>query len=394
MKRTLFAVLMALSLLLTACGNAPAASQPPASSGNAASSDTAASSGAADKDTVDLNAIPEYEMLNYSIGLLDNGFFEGVTALDHVVLPRLEGMSIPASVHTVEETAVDAEIATIMSEYATLEQIRDRAVQNGDLVNIDYVGRINGVAFDGGSTQGMGTTVTAGSTTYIDDFLTQIIGAMPGDTVMVEVTFPVPYQNNPDLEGKDAVFETVINYIEGDVVYPELTDAFVKENLEASRGYSTVAEMREGLRKVIQYDQCSVYVLETLAAQATITNVPEKLVEDQCTFMLSELKNMASYNNAPLGSVLTYYGYTNIEDMYAAYRPEFQAYAEQYLLCQAVAEKVGLEADDAAIQTYFAEMTGAGNPDAYIGYYGRGYIAQDVLMYLAVSYVMDNAIYQ
>ena len=393
MKRTLFAMLMALSMLLTACGSAPAASTKPSDS---TSADSAVSSGStADaKETVNLDEIPEYELLNYSIGLLDNGFFEGVTALDHVVLPKLEGMTIPAVIHTVEEADVDSQIASILSEYAGSEQIRDRAVQNGDLVNIDYVGRINGVAFDGGSTQGMGTTVTAGSTAYIDDFLTQIIGAMPGDTVMVEVTFPVPYQNNPDLEGKDAVFETVINYIEGDYVYPELTDAFVKENLESSYRCTTTAELRETIEKQLRYDQTTVYVLDTLAAQSTINNMPEKLVEDQCAFMLSELKNIASYNNMPLGSVLTYYGYTTMEDMYEAYRPEFRAYAEQYLLCQAVAEKVGLEADDEAVKTYFEEMTGASNPDAYIGYYGRGYVAQDVLMYLAVSYVLDNAVYQ
>ena len=392
MKKTLLAMLMALSMLLTACGSAPAATTKPTDSTPA---DSAPSSGsAAEENAVDLNAIPEYELLNYSIGLLDSGFFEGITALDHVVLPALEGMVIPASVHTVEESAVDAEIANLMSEYSTVEQIRDRAVQNGDLVNIDYVGRVNGVAFDGGSTQGMGTTVTAGSSAYIDDFLTQIIGAMPGDTVMVEVTFPNPYGNNAELSGKDAVFETVINYIEGDVVYPELTDAFVKENLEATRGYATVEELRENVRWLLQYDQCSVYVLDTLAAQSTIKDMPQKPVEDQCAFMLSELKNIANYNNMPLANVLAYYGYTNMEDMYDAYRPEFQAYAEQYLLCQAVAEKLGLEADDEAVKDYFNKVAGGANPDAYIGYYGRGYVAQDVLMYLVVSYVLDNAVYQ
>ena len=55
---------------------------------------------------------------------------------------------------------------------------------------------------------------------------------------------------------------------------------------------------------------------------------------------------------------------------------------------------MGLEADSAAVKNYFEEIAGAGNPDAYIGYYGRGYVAQDVLVYLVVSYVVDNAVYQ
>ena len=85
-------------------------------------------------------------------------------------------------------------------------------IENGDTVNIDYVGTVDGVEFDGGSTNGAGADLTIGSGRYIDDFEEQLIGSHPGDTVEVNVTFPEDYGND-ELNGKDAVFEVVINGI-------------------------------------------------------------------------------------------------------------------------------------------------------------------------------------
>ena len=85
-------------------------------------------------------------------------------------------------------------------------------VQDGDSVNIDYVGSINGVEFDGGSTQGAGATLVIGSGSYIDDFEEQLIGSHPGDEVDVVVTFPEDY-GNAELNGKEALFEVTVNGI-------------------------------------------------------------------------------------------------------------------------------------------------------------------------------------
>lgn len=85
-------------------------------------------------------------------------------------------------------------------------------VEDGDTVNIDYVGSIDGVEFDGGNTQGNGTDLTIGSGRYIDDFEEQLIGAHPGDEVEVTVTFPDDYGND-ELDGKEAVFDVTVNGI-------------------------------------------------------------------------------------------------------------------------------------------------------------------------------------
>lgn len=85
-------------------------------------------------------------------------------------------------------------------------------VKDGDTVNIDYVGKIDGTAFDGGSTNGQGTDLEIGSGSYIDDFEDQLIGAHPGDEVEVTVTFPDDY-GAADLAGKEAVFDVTVNGI-------------------------------------------------------------------------------------------------------------------------------------------------------------------------------------
>jgi len=85
-------------------------------------------------------------------------------------------------------------------------------IQDGDMVNIDFVGSIDGIEFEGGSTEGQGTALVIGAHRYIDDFEEQLIGAHPGDNVDVNVTFPEDY-GKEDLNGKDALFKVKVNGI-------------------------------------------------------------------------------------------------------------------------------------------------------------------------------------
>lgn len=93
----------------------------------------------------------------------------------------------------------------------TLDMTDGRVVEDGDIVNIDYVGKVDGVAFEGGDTKGRGADLWIGSNEYIDGFEEAIIGHAVGETFDLVVTFPDPYKNNPDLAGKEAVFTTTIN---------------------------------------------------------------------------------------------------------------------------------------------------------------------------------------
>ncbi len=109
-----------------------------------------------------------------------------------------------------EET--EATTTPEVTEAASYNTDSSLEVTDGNKVNIDYVGKIDGVAFDGGSTDGKGTDLVIGSGTYIDNFEEQLIGAHPGDKVEVTVVFPDDYQA-ADLAGKEAVFDVTVNGI-------------------------------------------------------------------------------------------------------------------------------------------------------------------------------------
>ena len=108
--------------------------------------------------------------------------------------------------------AADATATPEVTEAPSYDTDSSLEVKDGDTVNIDYVGKIDDVAFDGGSTDGNGTDLVIGSGSYIDNFEEQLIGAHPGDKVEVKVTFPDDYQAT-DLAGKEAVFDVTVNGI-------------------------------------------------------------------------------------------------------------------------------------------------------------------------------------
>ena len=384
-KRTFLCALLALTLLLTACGGDPV------SSGSASSSaGSSSASGSGEESFV----IPEYMEMDFSLGLLDNGCYDGVRALDYVTLPALEGVALPADKQSLTEEEVQGYIDTILQEYATDGRIYDRAVVEGDQVNIDYVGSVDGVEFDGGSTNGMGTTVTAGATNYIDDFLTQIIGAKPGDTVNVEVTFPDPYDLNPDLAGKDALFVTRINYIQGEPVVPELTEELVREKIGPAYGFADLADMDQTIRTEMLREKQRIYVLEYLYENSSFRDVPEKLVDDRIVLLKTELNNTAAGAGVPLDILVNYYGFETMDALVEDYMPEAVQYTEQYLMCQAAAEQIGIEITDGDITEYLCGILklDAAKLEGYYEDYGKGYFAQEVIVYQVGEYLVDHAV--
>lgn len=113
---------------------------------------------------------------------------------------------------TDSSASTDTTTLTETDDVSTYSSDTSLTVEDGDTVNIDYVGSIDGVEFEGGNTNGSGADLVIGSGTYIDDFEEQLIGYHPGDTVEVNVTFPEDY-GNEELKGKDALFEVIINGI-------------------------------------------------------------------------------------------------------------------------------------------------------------------------------------
>lgn len=121
-----------------------------------------------------------------------------------------ESSSSSESVVSASASSAGAVTGTSSSSEKKLDTTKGAVVQAGDTINLDYVGSVDGVEFEGGSTQGQGTDLTLGSGTYIDGFEEAVEGHKVGENFDIHVTFPENYGNS-DLAGKDAVFNITIN---------------------------------------------------------------------------------------------------------------------------------------------------------------------------------------
>ena len=146
-----------------------------------------------------------------TLKVTDNHKFTIQTAAEVTETPEVTEAADATETPEVTEAA-DATATPEVTEAPSYDTDSSLEVKDGDTVNIDYVGKIDDVAFDGGSTDGNGTDLVIGSGSYIDNFEEQMIGAHPGDKVEVKVTFPDDYQAT-DLAGKEAVFDVTVNGI-------------------------------------------------------------------------------------------------------------------------------------------------------------------------------------
>ena len=328
--------------------------------------------------------------VNYSLGLTTDGRFEGIAAKDYVTLGQYTSLTYPEEVTSVKEEDIQTRIDSIMSSHTYTNEVTDRAVQDGDTLNIDYVGKVDGVAFEGGSTDGNGTQVTIGVTSYIDDFLEQLIGHQPGETFDIEVTFPDPYENNPDLAGKDAVFTVTVNHIVETYTY-ELTDDFVADNLQADYGYTSIADMREKIAADLHDTQVYNYMIETVLENCPVSEVPQKLVDNEITITVKQLKYQALQYNMDASTLFTYYYGVADEDAFrTTYEEDIREQISQYLVMMAIAEDAGLIATEQDVKDYFLEEMDTEDYSEYVKNYGYGYIYRAVTINNVGNYLQEQ----
>ena len=328
--------------------------------------------------------------VNYSLGLTTDGRFEGIAAQDYVTLGQYTNLTYPEEVTSVKEEDIQTRIDSIMSSHTYTNEVTDRAVKDGDTLNIDYVGTVDGVAFEGGSTDGKGTQVTIGVTSYIDDFLEQLIGHQPGETFDIEVTFPDPYENNPDLAGKDAVFTVTVNHIVETYTY-ELTDDFVADNLQADYGYTSIADMREKIAADLHDTQVYNYMIETVLENCPVSEVPQKLVDNEITITVKQLKYQALQYNMDASTLFTYYYGVADEDAFrTTYEEDIRERISQYLVMMAIAEDAGLIATEQDVKDYFLEEMDTEDYSEYVKNYGYGYIYRAVTFNNVGNYLQEQ----
>ncbi len=321
------------------------------------------------------------ENFNYADALDENGFFKGIQATKYVTLPEYKNIPIQKDVLEASDEDLQAQVESLLSENPAYERILDRAVENGDSVNIDYVGSVDGVEFEGGNTKGNGTTVIIGETKYIDDFLEQLIGHAPGETINVEVTFPDSYPQNQDLAGKDALFVTTINYIQGEKIeVSELTDEIAR-----SYGFDNKDALISDISAWL-IEQQKLSFFNGIIEKAECRKVPDKVLNYIINCDLKYYREYATAYGMKLDDFMkNKIGSNSVEEYIAKKRESYEKTAAKYLAIQAIAENEGLSVsmDDIA----------ANDMDSYIDKYGVEYIKQYLLQNEIVpNWVADNAI--
>lgn len=310
-----------------------------------------------------------------------------------VKLCDLTGITVETSPKlTVDEDMVNSQIDYLRKNYLT--ETED-AAKEGDTVNIDFVGKMNGEAFNGGS--GTGYDLVLGSGSFIDGFEDQLIGAKKGEKLEVNVTFPESYPNNPDLAGKPAVFDVTVNKVS---TMPELTDQWVKEHAEdmgskASDVASFRVEQQALLQAQVDYQYNNTIQQDALqqivdTSEITVSDAMQKYAED---YVISQEVSTAKQYGHGLADMLNMYG-MSVDDFKEEISSYATDYAKQRMVVAAIANEQGIKSSDQLIDELAVELSGlAGkelNKIQLIEQYGGDAVKDEAVNKAVLDYVQTQ----
>ena len=270
-----------------------------------------------------------------------------------VKISSYKGMKIKEYAYNVKDEEVDAEVARVLDRNARKVAVDNRPAQNGDIVNIDFVGTVDGVKFDGGEAEGF--DLTLGSGQFIPGFEDQVVGMNIGDTKDVNVTFPENYQAE-NLKGKPAVFAVKLNGIQAKEL-PELTDEFIKE----ATGSETVADYKAKVTERLQKqadnrakDATENSILEAIAAN-TEAEIPQAMIEREIDSLLQKFEYQLMYQGLKLQDYLDF-----LKVSVADFRKNYEDQAKKNVLNQLVISQLikeeNIEATEDEVNAKIAEQ--------------------------------------
>ena len=275
------------------------------------------------------------------VGFQDLNIEEYVTLADY---KNLKVTPVPPSVD-------DESIESYINSRLLVGKITSRAVKEGDVVDIDFEGKKDGVAFDGGTASGYKLAIGSGS--FIPGFEDGLVGVMPGETVDLNLTFPENYTNE-EMAGQDVVFTVTVNGIEGSASYETVTP---EEMAEMGLSYKTKEEVWEAGKTEVEKNAEETYnanaksaVVQKVVEESTIKSVPDYLIEEEAQNYNHYLESLAQamYNMDLETFVTNAYGVT-MEQYNARMNEMFTDTVEQYLVMEAVSRAEGMEISETMI---------------------------------------------
>ncbi len=273
---------------------------------------------------------------------------EGVTLVATVpVRPEVKisaytGMKIKEYAYTVKDEEIDAEIHRVLDRNARKVNVEGRVAQNGDIVNIDFVGTVDGVKFDGGEAEGF--DLTLGSGQFIPGFEDQVVGMNIGETKDVNVTFPENYQAE-NLKGKAAVFAVTLHAIQAKEL-PELTDEFIKDATGSATVEEYKAKTAERLQKQADRkasDATENSILEAISANAE-AEIPQAMIDREVDSLLQKFEYQLMYQGLKLQDYLDF-----LKVSLADFRKNYEDQAKKNVMSQLIiSELIKLEKIEAS----------------------------------------------
>jgi trigger factor len=274
---------------------------------------------------------------------------EGVTyKAVYTVMPEIEiseykGIHAPRTVKEITEKDIEDMVNANLEKDAEMVSVSDREVRLGDTVKIDFVGKKDGVAFDGGT--GNDFELEIGSGRFIPGFEDQVIGHSIDETFDIEVTFPENYPTE-NLAGQPATFTITLNEIYYKD-YPTLTDEYVSDRFEMETAEEYKAKIRKDLEENAEKSADAEF--ENYMFERVIENVsgeiPQVLYDKRVNTLIREL----DYKYRQFGSSLeAYLGYTNqdIEDLKANYQKRAREEVKLRLALEKIAALENLTVSD------------------------------------------------
>lgn len=256
----------------------------------------------------------------------------------------------------------DAELA--------LKEVTDRAIADGDIVNLDYTGYLEGTAFSGGAatdqwidvTNNCGIDISSGESTgfFIDGFTSGLVGAKKGDTISCEVTFPENY-GNADLAGKITTFEFIIHGVYVEQAPEDLTDEFVATNMAETYEVSTVDELLNLCRESVAY----YYVMNYLIYNSVV-DIPEEYLNARMELYYDYLVEYYGSEEA-LNTAIAQQGKT-LEAAKVSWLSKIKALVTEELIFAEIVKHDGLKVDNQWYEDYMSKFT-----SAYITYWSSYY---------------------
>lgn len=322
----------------------------------------------------------------------------------YVTLGQYTGLEIAVDAAVVTDDDIqnykDSCLYYYNTYYVEPEHITTGTTKEGDVINLNYSGKLNGEAFDGGTATDQSYTV--GSGRFISDLDTQLAGLEVGKEYELPCTFPEDYSGNPDLAGKEVVFVVTVNYIEGEKDEYEWGDEFV--NLYTSGEFTSAAAFEESftaeLLATAQESQQTEFdngLWNTIIENCTFNSLPEEKVagiaEDYLSYYTEYFTYYASMYGMDMASYLAgMYGMTE-EDLTA----ECQSMAEQEVKFIMVAceiyKALGNTLSDEEFNSRAQEAAssyGFESAATFIEEYGEEYVRESFIFDIVSDYLSEN----